>query len=119
SALGFLELSLGNVNEAHRALWPLAEGVLETGLGEPGVLRFLPAESEALSAVDEEEKPPPLLQPFLARAEALGRSWALAAAERGRGLLAASLGELPEALAAFDRALEHHAALDEPFELGR
>ena len=30
------------------------------------------------------------------------------------GLLAASLGEFPEALAAFDRALEHHAALDEP-----
>jgi DNA-binding CsgD family transcriptional regulator len=119
SALGFLELSLGNVNEAHRVLWPLAEGVLEAGLGEPGVLRFLPDEIEALVALGETDTARSLLQPFLHRAEALGRSWALAAAERGRGLLAASLGEFPEALAAFDRALEHHALLEEPFELGR
>ena len=119
SALGFLELSLGNVEATDRLLRPLAEGVLEAGIGEPGMLRFLPDEIEALIALGEAEKARSLLQPFLARAEALGRSWALAAAERGRGLLAASLGELPDALAAFDRALEHHAALDEPFELGR
>jgi DNA-binding CsgD family transcriptional regulator len=119
SALGFLELSLGNVEATDRLLGPLAEGVLEAGIGEPGMLRFLPDEIEALIALGEEERARSLLQPFLARAEALGRSWALAAAERGRGLLAASLGELPDALASFDRALEHHAALDEPFELGR
>src|SRR4029453_1684203 len=119
SALGFLELSLGNVEATDRLLRPLAEGVLEAGIGEPGMLRFLPDEIEALIASGEAEKAGSLLQPFLARAEALRRSWALATAERGRGLLAASLGELPEALAAFDRSLEHHAALEEPFELGR
>ena len=119
SALGFLELSLGNAEATDRLLRPLAEGVLEAGIGEPGMLRFLPDEIEALIALGEAEKAHSLLQPFLARAEALGRSWALAAAERSGGLLAASRGELPEALAAFDRALEHHAALEEPFELGR
>jgi len=119
SALGFLELSLGNPEATDRLLRPLAEGVLEAGIGEPGMLRFLPDEIEALIALGEAEKARSLLQPFLARSETLGRSWALAAAERGRGLLAASLGEFPEALAAFDRALEHHASLEEPFELGR
>ena len=110
SALGFLELSLGNVEEADRALWPLAEGVLGAGLGEPGVLRFIPDEIEALVALG---------QPFLARAETLERTWALATAERGLGLLSASVGDLADALAAFDRALERHRALDQPFELGR
>ena len=119
SALGFLELSLGNAEAADRLLRPLAEGVLGAGIGEPGMLRFLPDEIEVLIALGEAEKARSLLQPFLARAEALGRSWALAAAERGRGLLYASQGRFPEALAALDRALEHHAALAEPFELGR
>jgi DNA-binding CsgD family transcriptional regulator len=119
SALGFLELSLGNPEATDRLLRPLAEGVLEAGIGEPGMLRFLPDEIEALIVLGEAEKARLLLQPFLARAETLGRSWALAAAERGQGLLAASLGEFPEALASFDRALEHHASLEEPFELGR
>jgi DNA-binding CsgD family transcriptional regulator len=49
----------------------------------------------------------------------LNRSWALATSDRGWGLLHASIGQLPEALVAFDRALEHHSTLDEPFELGR
>jgi DNA-binding CsgD family transcriptional regulator len=119
SALGFLELSLGNGDEAHRLLWPLAEGVLDAGLEEPGVLRFLPDEIEALVVVGDTDKARSLLQPFSARAKTLGRTWALAVADRGWGLLAASRGQLPESLAAFDRALESHRSLDEPFELGR
>jgi DNA-binding CsgD family transcriptional regulator len=119
SALGFLELSLGNIKEAHRLLWPLAESLLDAGFGEPGVLRFLPDEIEALVDLGETEKARSLLEPTLARAKALGRGWARATAERGWGLLAASLGDLPDALTAFDRALESHRLLDEPFELGR
>jgi DNA-binding CsgD family transcriptional regulator len=119
SALGFLELSLGNVKEADRTLWPLAEGLLAAGLGEPGVVRFVPDEVEALVALGEADKARSLLLPFLARAKALGRHWALATGERCLGLLSASIGELPEALAAFDRALESHRFMEEPFELGR
>jgi DNA-binding CsgD family transcriptional regulator len=119
SALGFLEVSLGNMKEAHLLLWPLAEGVLKAGIGEPGVLRFLPDEIEALVALGETDQARSILEPFLARATTAGRTWALATAERGRGQLATSQGDLPEALAAFERALEHHRLLDEPFELGR
>jgi DNA-binding CsgD family transcriptional regulator len=119
AALGFLELSLENPKETNEILWPLAKGVLAAGVSEPGVLRFLPDEIEALIAIGEADKARSILEPFAAQAETLGRTWALATSERGLGLLAASIGELPEGLAAFDRALEHHSTLDEPFELGR
>jgi DNA-binding CsgD family transcriptional regulator len=119
AALGFLELSLDNPKETHALLWPVTEGVLAAGIREPGVLRFIPDEVEAVIAIGEPDTARSILEPFAAHAERLGRTWALATSERGRGLLHASLGELPDALAAFDRAVEHHARLDEPFELGR
>ena len=119
AALGFLELSLDQPKETHTVLWPLVEGVLTVGIREPGVVRFIPDEIEALIAIGEVDAARSTLDAFAAHAERLGRTWALATSERARGLLHASLGELPDALAAFDRALEHHAGLDEPFELGR
>jgi DNA-binding CsgD family transcriptional regulator len=119
AALGFLELSLDNPKETNELLWPLAQGVLASGVREPGVLRFLPDEIEALIAIGETDAAHSILEPFAAQAEALGRSWALATSERGWGLLHASIGKLPDALAAFERAVERHSTLDEPFELGR
>jgi DNA-binding CsgD family transcriptional regulator len=118
-ALGSLELALGNMKEVHRVLWPLVEGLLDAGPLEPGLLRFLPDEIEALVALGESDKARSLLETTLTRAKTLERDWALATSERGWGMLAASRGEFPEALAAFDRALEHHRFLAEPFELGR
>jgi DNA-binding CsgD family transcriptional regulator len=119
AALGFLELSLDNPKETNNLLWPLAEGVLASGMREPGVLRFLPDEIEALISMGETDTARSVLEPFGAQAERLERSWALATSERGWGLLNASIGNLPDALAAFERAVEHHSKLDEPFELGR
>ena len=119
AALGFLELSLDNPKETNAILWPMAEAVLAAGISEPGVLRFIADEVEALIAIGEADTARSILEPFVTQAERLGRTSALATSERGRGLLHASLGELPEALAAFDRALEHHSGLEEPFELGR
>jgi DNA-binding CsgD family transcriptional regulator len=83
------------------------------------VLRFIPDEVEALIAIGDVDAARSVLEPFAAQAKRLGRTWASATSERGWGLLHASLGELPEALAAFDRALAHHATIDEPFEVGR
>jgi DNA-binding CsgD family transcriptional regulator len=119
AALGFLELSLDNPKETNELLWPLTQGVLAAGIREPGVLRFLPDEIEALIAIGEAGAARSILEPFAVQAQVLGRSWALATAERGWGLLHASKGELPAALEAFERAVEAHANLDEPFELGR
>jgi len=97
----------------------MTEGVLAAGIREPGVLRFLPDEIEALIAIGEVEAARSILEPFAAQAEVLNRSWAIATAERGWGLLHAAEGDLPAALGAFERALEAHATVDEPFELGR
>jgi DNA-binding CsgD family transcriptional regulator len=119
AALGFLELSLDNPKETNNLLWPLAEGVLASGVREPGVLRFMPDEIEALIAIGDTDTARSVLEPFAAQAGRLERSWALATSERGWGLLNASIGKLPDALAAFERAVEHHSKLDEPFELGR
>jgi DNA-binding CsgD family transcriptional regulator len=119
AALGFLELSLDNPKETNELLWPLTEGVLAAGIREPGVLRFLPDEIEALITIGEMDVARSILEPFAAQAELLNRQWALATSERGWGLFDASNGDLPAALAAFDRALEAHANLNEPFELGR
>jgi ATP/maltotriose-dependent transcriptional regulator MalT len=119
AALGFLELSLDNPKETNEILWPLAEGVLASGVDEPGVLRFIPDEIEALIAIGDVETARSILEPFAAQAEKLNRSWALATSDRGWGLLHASIGQLPEALVAFDRAVERHSTLDEPFELAR
>jgi len=119
AALGFLELSLDNPKETNELLWPLTQGVLAAGIREPGVLRFLPDEIEALIAIGDADAARSILEPFAVQAQVLGRSWALATAERGWGLLHASKGELPAALEAFERAVEAHANLDEPFELGR
>ena len=98
SALGFLALSVDDPKEAHRILWPLAEGALAAGIREPGVFRFIPDEVEALIAIGETDTAASILEPFAARAEALNRTWALATSERGWGLLHASIGELPDAI---------------------
>jgi DNA-binding NarL/FixJ family response regulator len=49
----------------------------------------------------------------------LGRSSALAAAARCRGLLAAADGDIDAAVQAFDRALELHEALESPLQRAR
>jgi DNA-binding CsgD family transcriptional regulator len=56
SALGFLELSLGEPAAAHAHLGPITVGLSAVGLGEPGVLRFVPDEIEALIELGELEQ---------------------------------------------------------------
>ena len=119
SVLGFLDLSLGDVAATHGRLGPLGDFLATVGLAEPGHLGFLPDEIEALVALGELDRAGTLLDMFEDRARALDRTWALATGARCRGLLEASRGDLPSALAALDLALEHHRRLPYPFELGR
>jgi DNA-binding CsgD family transcriptional regulator len=119
AALGFLELSLGDPAAAHAQLGPLSEGIVAVGLAEPGVVRFLPDEIEALVALGELEAASEPLELLEERGRALGRVWALAAAGRCRALLEASRGDFDSARAALAQALLEHARLGQPFELGR
>jgi DNA-binding CsgD family transcriptional regulator len=118
-ALGLLELSLDRPLEAARHLSPLRERLLAAGVGEPGAIRFLPNEIEALLALGQPDAAEPLLDWLEERGRSLRRASALAAAGRCRGLLAAARADDEGALAAFARALAEHDRASMPFERAR
>jgi DNA-binding CsgD family transcriptional regulator len=119
AALGFLELSMDDPVAAHRALGPLSEAIAAMGLAEPGVVRFLPDEIEALIALGELDTAAEPLQLLEERGRALDRVSALAAAARCRALLEAARGDFDAARVSLAEALAQHERLGQPFELGR
>jgi DNA-binding CsgD family transcriptional regulator len=74
---------------------------------------------DALVALGECDQAERLIDGFAAQAARLGRDWALATADRCRGLVLAARGDLPAARAALERAAAGHRASAMPFELGR
>ncbi len=119
SVLGFLELSRGDAVAADGWMSALVEALAERGSADPGILRFLPDEIEALIGMDEVGKAETLLSPFEEDSNRLGRRWAQASAARCRGLALAARRETTRAVEAFDRALHHHQGLEMPLEVGR
>jgi DNA-binding CsgD family transcriptional regulator len=119
SVLGFAALSVGDYQAAASHLDRLAESTAAFGLGEPGVVRFLPDAIEALAALGQVDRARSLAQLLEERGNALGRPWALATGARCRAHLAAGDGDLLEAQTACAEALSHHEQLSMPFELGR
>ena len=87
------------------------------GFCDPVIALFLPDQIEALVALGQLERADALA----ALLEEHGRNHqrALATAARCQSLLLAARGELQPAVAAIERALEAHAQLEMPFELGR
>ena len=118
-ALGVLELSLGRAEEAARLLGPQREQLLAEGVGEPGTVRFVPDEIEALVALGRADEAEPLLAWLEERGRTLDRASALAAAARCRGLLALSRRDTAGALASFEDALHEHERVPMPFERAR
>ncbi len=117
SLLGFVALSLGDAHEAVRQLRHLPERLAAQGWNEPA--DPWPDTIEALVAVGEVDEARVLLRRFEALARRLGAPRGLATAARCRALLAAAEGDLDRAFGAFERALELHRRLEEPFEHGR
>jgi DNA-binding CsgD family transcriptional regulator len=119
SVLGFLALSLDDHQGTHAHLGRLADTSATVGLREPGVVKFLPDEIEALAALGQADLARSLTRQLEARGKSLGRPWALATGARCRAHLAAIDGDLEAALAASEQSLWHHEQLPMPFELGR
>jgi DNA-binding CsgD family transcriptional regulator len=116
----FLELSLGNPAAAAARVQPLLDlaGAFGRPL-EPAQLRAWPDAVEAnvmLGNLDEAEA---ILEPFEEASTRLGRTWGIATASRGRGLLLAARGDLEGAVAALDAALVAHRGLEMSLEHGR
>jgi DNA-binding CsgD family transcriptional regulator len=123
---GFMELSLGRVEEAHRLLTGFVNGPtggFVTGAGgcdrEPALQTYLPDDVEALVLLGDIEAAEALLRPFERKARSLGRTWASAVSDRCRGLLAAASGDIEDALKLFQRSLAGHEQSGEPFEVAR
>lgn len=115
--LGFVALSAGDHDGAHRHLAPLVASLPATY--DPGLARFVPDAVEALVRRGDLEPAAALLGPFEAAAARLDRPWAIAAAARCRALLHAAAGDQEAALAAVGAALAAHDRVAMPFERAR
>ena len=119
SALGFLELSLGNAQDAHGWLGPLVELTDRWGLRQPSVFPFLPDEIEALVTLGDLDAAAALLNRLETQGQALGSALALATGARCRASLAAASQDPEQALDAIEEALAYHKQLPQPFDLAR
>jgi DNA-binding CsgD family transcriptional regulator len=118
TALGFLELSLGDFEAADRRLRELPVWLVSRGWDEPTDFAWTNA-IEAAIGIGELERARSYLEQYEERAERSTSPWALATAARGRGLLASVEGDLGVALPALDHALTEHDRMRCPFEHGR
>ena len=91
--MGELELSLGWPEAADRFLGPLGQALLDAGVREPGELRFLVAEVEALTMLDRLEPAGRLAAVLESEADRVRRPSVWAAALSARAIVqAARLG---------------------------
>jgi DNA-binding CsgD family transcriptional regulator len=119
SAIGLLELAHDRPDAAHRLLGPIGERLEEGGVREPGSMRFVGDDIEALITLDRLGEAEALVARLERRARRLNRVSALAAGARCRGLLAAAKGDLDGAISSFEEALAQHARVRIPFERAR
>lgn len=118
-ALGLLALSLGSTAEAHEVLDVACAHAQREGVGEPGTMRFVFDDVEALTYLGRIEEAERRLAFVEGHAVRLDRTFALATAARCRGVLAAARGDRNAALGAFACALAHHERAPNPFDRAR
>lgn len=119
TVLGFIELSVDDPTAAHDHLAPLVAWREVVGIREPGMLRLLPDEVEALVALGELDRADVLLRGYEADAVRLQRPWARLAAARCRALHTAATGDSMEAVGVLRRAIDADADAVPPFERAR
>jgi DNA-binding CsgD family transcriptional regulator len=116
---GFLEVSLVDWLAADRTLEDVRSGVEASGLREPALFRHHSDAIEAKIALGLLGDARARLEELELLAERLDRTILDAIAGRCRVLLSAATGDLTAAYPSFDRALELHAAAEQPFEEAR
>jgi DNA-binding CsgD family transcriptional regulator len=119
SALGHLEHAADEPERVVTVLAPLLDFVRREAIVEPGAMRFVIDQAEALLALGRREEAVALVDWYEGHARRLERGSALANCARCRGLLAAQAGDLDGGLAAFDEALAGHDKVEIPLDRGR
>jgi DNA-binding CsgD family transcriptional regulator len=117
--LGFIELSVGNLEAAHTHLGEATDLLRPRWNREFGDCHVVPDEIEALAGLGDLVR----AEDLTAWMEEVGgrtdRAWTLATAGRSRALVRAARHDLDGAEAALEQALHAHQRLPMPFELGR
>lgn len=115
-AMGLLELGAGHAEAAIGHLHEVARINADDGPAEPAVAQWAPDLIEAYVQVGRPDEARDALALFETQARHTGRTWALAAAARCRGLLA---GHPDDAGRWFTEALSWHDRTPTPFERAR
>jgi DNA-binding CsgD family transcriptional regulator len=118
-SLGLLELSLGDPQAAHAHLDGLVGAARAAGIREPGALRFVPDDIEALVASGRLDEAGDMLAWYASLAEGAGRVHAIAAADRCRGLLRSARDDQPGAIEALEASRARYATVAFPFDEAR
>lgn len=118
-ALGLLDLSLAHPGGAHRHLGPLVSRSRRERIGEPGSIRFVGDDIDALIALGRVDEAAALLDWFEGIARGLGRASVLGVCERCHALLSAAQGHAEAAEEAVAGSLDWLAQAPMPFERAR
>jgi DNA-binding CsgD family transcriptional regulator len=120
TTLGFLEVSLGNYDEALTTLEPLLSHLdAAPEATEIVAASFVPDAVEAMIQVGRLTDADPLIATLERNGTRLDRAWMLAVGARCRSMLLAAQGDLGGALDAVQRAMVEHKLLPMPFERAR
>jgi DNA-binding CsgD family transcriptional regulator len=118
TALGFLEVSLGNSAAAVDSLAPLLSRHSPDST-EINAASFVPDAVEALTAVGRVDEAEPLVDALERNGRRLNRAWMRAVGARCRAMLLAARGDVDAAVQSARGALTEHNGLPMPFERAR
>lgn len=120
AVLVFLEVSLGNYEDALKAAAPLLKGLQDVPEATEIVTSaFIPDAVEAMVALNRLDDAEEVVDLLEDNGRRLDRPWMLAIGGRCRAMVLAAKGELGAASEAADRAVREHERLHMPFELAR
>lgn len=120
TALGFVEVSLGNYEAALEALAPLLPRLqMMPRATEMIAASYMPDAIEAMVNVNDAASAEPFVAALEENGRRLDRAWMLAVGCRGRAMLSAAGGDVEAAVSAAQQAMVHHDRLQMPFERAR
>ena len=119
SAVGLLELSLGNAADAHAEFRRAVEVVRATRFRHPGFFWFWHDAFDACVGADELGEGEELLAWLDERMHGIDHAPARASTEIGRALMAAARSDIQTAVDAADAALAQHERFERPLHLAR